>query len=148
MGSVMNVLRGLGVPEGRIKSEAFVYGANAEATATPVQTPTELLEVTAFSPQTGTTEAVAEGEVPSVTFSVSGKIARLLPSQTILEAGEAAGLELEYECRSGVCGSCKKRMLDGSVTMQVEDALTPMDKADRMILLCKARATERVTVEA
>jgi glycine betaine catabolism B len=148
MSSVMDLLRGLGVPGSRIKSEAFVYVSRAEATAAPAHTPTESLDDTAFSRQAGTTEIRAEGAVPNVTFSVSGKTAQLLPSQTILEAGEAAGLDLEYECRSGVCGTCRKRMLVGSVTMEVEDALSPMDKADRMILLCQARATQPVTVEA
>jgi ferredoxin len=71
-----------------------------------------------------------------------------LPGQTILEAGEAAGLNLDFECRSGICGTCKKRILAGSVTMDVEDALSPKDKADNMILLCQAKASQAVTVEA
>ena len=83
-----------------------------------------------------------------MTFSVSGKTLPLSPGQTILEAGEAAGLALEYECRSGICGTCKKRLLAGSVTMEVADALSPMDKADRMILLCQAKTAGPVTVEA
>lgn len=148
MGSVMELLRGLGVPESRIKSEAFVYAARAEAAAAPAETATELLDASAISRQAGETEAAADGAVPDVTFSVSGKVARLLPSQTILEAGEAAGLELEYECRSGVCGTCKRRLLAGSVMMEVDDALSSMDKADRMILLCQAKASQPVTVEA
>jgi glycine betaine catabolism B len=148
MGSVMDLLRRLGVPESRIKSEAFVYAARAGAAAAPAETATELLDARAVSRPAGEPEAAAEGAIPNVTFSVSGKVTRLLPSQTILEAGEAAGLELEFECRSGVCGTCRKRMLAGSVTMEVEDALSSMDKADRMILLCQAKASQPVTVEA
>jgi glycine betaine catabolism B len=55
---------------------------------------------------------------------------------------------LDFECRSGICGKCKKRLLSGSVVMEVEDALSPTDKANRMILLCQARATQSVVVEA
>jgi ferredoxin-NADP reductase len=148
MDSMMDLLRGLGVPESRIKSEAFVYAARAEAAAAPAETAAELLDARAVSQPADEPEADAEGAIPNVTFSVSGKVARLLPSQTILEAGEAAGLGLEYECRSGVCGRCKKRLLDGAVTMEVEDALSSMDKAARMILLCQAKASQPVTVEA
>jgi ferredoxin len=52
----------------------------------------------------------------------------------------SVSLNLEVECRSGICGKCKKRLLSGSVMMEVEDALSPTDKSDRMILLCQARA--------
>ena len=148
MGSVMELLRTLGVPESRIKFEAFVYPTRAEAAPTPIQTTAGLREDGAVPRQAGTAEAAAEGAIPTVTFSVSGKTTRLLPGQTVLEAGEVAGLALEYECWSGICGTCKKRLLAGSVTMEVEDALSPVDEADRMILLCQAKTTGPVTVEA
>jgi len=148
MDSVTGLLRGLGVPESRIKTEAFVYPSRAEAATASVRASENPAEDKAF-PQPADTTAVASGGLsPTVTFSVSGKTVPLIPNQTILEAGEAAGLDLEYECRSGICGSCKKRMLAGSVTMAVEDGLSPSEKAEQVILLCQAKATRPVTVEA
>jgi ferredoxin len=66
----------------------------------------------------------------------------------LLELGEDAGLELDFECRSGICGRCKARLLSGSVTMEVQDALDDADKSKNLILLCQAKATDNVTIEA
>jgi glycine betaine catabolism B len=148
MSSVTDLLRGLGVPESQIKSEAFVYATHADAGPASAQAPTEPLDKSALPQQADMPTVAAQDVGPTVTFSVSGKTARLLPNQTILEAGEALGLDLEYECRSGICGKCRKRMLVGSVTMDAEDALSPTDKADKLILLCQAKAIQHVTVEA
>ena len=68
--------------------------------------------------------------------------------ETILEAAEAAGVDLPWECRSGICGQCKVRLLSGRVVMEAEDALSPVEKRAGMILACQARAKTAVTVEA
>ena len=39
----------------------------------------------------------------------------LLPQETLLEGLERTGHEVEYQCRSGFCGACRVRMLDGEV---------------------------------
>ena len=143
MESVMALLRKVGVPESRIKSEAFVYPSKTDASSA-VETSMAKPEGTSVPQQA----SVSEAATPNVTFSISRKVVPLLPGQTILEAGEAAGLDLDFECRSGVCGTCKKRMLAGSVTMDVEAALSPNDKAGNLILLCQAKASRPVTVEA
>lgn len=31
---------------------------------------------------------------------------------------EAAGLQPEYQCRNGICGSCRCKLISGSVTQQ------------------------------
>ncbi|MFE4719719.1 2Fe-2S iron-sulfur cluster-binding protein, partial [Streptomyces sp. NPDC056728] len=33
---------------------------------------------------------------------------------SILEAAEAAGLDVASSCRDGICGSCETRVLDGT----------------------------------
>ncbi len=148
METVTALLLKIGVPESRIKSEAFVYPAKAEPVAASVQNGQESPKQTTLPQPTAAPALLVNELATKLTFSVSKKVVPLLPNQTILEAGEAAGMELDYECRSGVCGTCKKRMVAGSVTMDVEDALSPKDKADNMILLCQAKATQPVTVEA
>ncbi|EGY53391.1 2Fe-2S iron-sulfur cluster binding protein [Neisseria shayeganii 871] len=39
----------------------------------------------------------------------------LQEGETLLEALERTGHEVEYQCRSGYCGSCRLRLLSGSV---------------------------------
>ena len=141
MNGMTELLKKLGVPENLIRTEAFVYPARTEASVAPP----EQREVT---PPAEASVVIVDGATPVVTFSVSGRTVPLSPNQTILEAGEATGLNLDFECRSGICGTCKKRMLAGAVTMEVEDALSPADKAGNYILLCQAKATQPITIEA
>ncbi len=37
-------------------------------------------------------------------------------SQTILEAAEAQGIEMEHGCRTGMCGTCRTNLVSGSVS--------------------------------
>src|ERR1039458_8583851 len=85
---------------------------------------------------------------PAVTFALSSKRALLSPAKTLPELSEEAGLTIDYECRSGVCGRCKTKLLAGCVTMEVQDALDELDKANNFILLCQAKATHHVSIEA
>ncbi|OAM26766.1 MULTISPECIES: class I ribonucleotide reductase maintenance protein YfaE [Eikenella] len=40
----------------------------------------------------------------------------LQAGETLLEALERTGHEVEYQCRSGYCGSCRVKLLAGSVS--------------------------------
>jgi len=72
----------------------------------------------------------------------------LAPDKSLLEIAEEAGVNIDFECRSGICGTCKTRLLGGCVTMDTQDALTDEDKSKNIILMCQARASGPVMVEA
>ena len=123
----------LGVPDGEVLEEAFVSPpAPAEGTAGAVVEP----------------ESSDSGEVPSVKFQKTGKTGELPGELTVLECAEDAGVSIPFECRSGICGQCKTQLVSGRVTMEVQDALTPADKAKGLILACQARAVRDVVVDA
>ncbi len=126
----------LGVPGDQIKSEAFVAAKQAELTL-------PLSDSKAVS-----TSPARDPTVPTLTFALSVKSAPLPPEKTLLEISEDAGLNIDFECRSGICGRCKTRLLAGCVTMEVQDALDDVDKSNNFILLCQAKATDHVTIEA
>lgn len=65
---------------------------------------------------------------------------------TVLEALEKAGVFLPSSCRVGDCGTCRSRLVSGSVTMANVDGLTEEEEADGYILPCVARATSDVDV--
>jgi ferredoxin-NADP reductase/DMSO/TMAO reductase YedYZ heme-binding membrane subunit len=140
MEPTIQLLRELGVPENQIKSEAFVAAKRAEtvpvdsAAAASVAVPSPLRE--------------GDSSTPALTLALSAKSVPLDPEKSLLEICEAAGFNLDYECRSGICGRCKTKLLAGAVTMEVEDALDESDKSNNVILLCQAKATEPVTIEA
>ena len=81
-------------------------------------------------------------------FQKSGKSAPLPPEKSVLEASEGIGVNIPFECRVGTCGVCKTKKISGEVTMAVEDALTPEDKAQNIILACQAKSTGNVVVDA
>jgi ferredoxin len=58
------------------------------------------------------------------------------------------GIALPYDCRPGVCGQCKTRLLSGSVVMAAEDALDPHDRANGLILACQARCRDDMVMDA
>ncbi|MCX5747459.1 MAG: 2Fe-2S iron-sulfur cluster-binding protein [Proteobacteria bacterium] len=67
---------------------------------------------------------------------------------TVLEAAEACGVAIPFECRSGICGQCKTRLVAGQVSMEVADALTPAERARGLVLACQARPTTDVVIDA
>jgi ferredoxin len=89
-----------------------------------------------------------DGMGRKLTFSRSAKSVALAPDKSLLEIAEDAGVNIDFECRSGICGRCKTRLLGGCVTMETQDALNSDDKAKNIILMCQARATGPLTVEA
>jgi len=97
-------------------------------------------------------EVAAAAKLPtglvSIRFATSERSAEVPRASTVLEAAESIGLDLPYECRSGICGQCKTRLVAGEVTMESDSALTPGDRARGMILACQAHAKGDVVVEA
>ncbi len=71
------------------------------------------------------------------------------PDQTILAAARAAGYELPYSCRNGVCGSCKGSVNSGSVDLPESLAgITQQERAAGCTLFCLARPTSDVEIGA
>jgi ferredoxin len=133
------------VPNDQIKSEAFVAAKRAETAPASAQSPA------ISSPAAGALDSPAFGAdpaVPTLNFARSGRSLPLALEKTLLEIAENGGLTLDYECRSGICGTCKARLLGGRVTMEVQDALDDADKSQNIILLCQAKATASVTIDA
>lgn len=83
-----------------------------------------------------------------VTFAISNKSTELHADETVLEASERVGVDIDYSCRVGTCGICLAKLLTGEVTMEVEDGLEPEDKENGMILCCQAKAKADVSIEA
>ncbi len=70
------------------------------------------------------------------------------PGQSILDAGLAAGLPLEFSCTVGGCGACKLRVLDGPVIQDEPNCLTAEERAAGYVLACSAFASAPVRIEA
>lgn len=84
----------------------------------------------------------------TVEFKLSGKSTTIQGDETILEAAERMGVDMNYSCRVGGCGECSVKIISGEVDMDVDDALEPNEKAAGIILACQARPTTNVIIEA
>ena len=70
-----------------------------------------------------------------------------LASQLGLDAASAAGMEVPFSCTSGVCGTCRAKLVEGKVRMERNFALDKAEVAAGFVLTCQAHpTTERVVL--
>ncbi len=129
MEALKAMLAQLGVPKEQIKFELFGPPATPKKAAP------------AKSVSTTTTGA-------TISFQRSGKSGQLQTDETVLEAAERLGVEIDSSCRAGSCGMCAVKLLSGEVEMASEEGLHPDDKAQGMILACQAVARTDLIIEA
>ncbi|MEY4583996.1 MAG: hypothetical protein RLZ68_599 [Pseudomonadota bacterium] len=65
----------------------------------------------------------------------------------VLDAAAAAGLEVPYSCKSGVCCTCRAKLMEGKVRMDRNFALEKHEVEAGFVLTCQAHPlTERVVI--
>ncbi len=126
MTAMRALLVDLGVPDAAIHQEAFI--------STPPMEP-------------GAEEPIEPGTLANIRFERAGKTVEST-ALTVLEAAEECGVAIPFECRSGICGQCKTKVLSGKVAMEVADALTAADRAKGLVLACQARASRDTVIDA
>jgi ferredoxin-nitrite reductase len=102
-------------------------------------------------PMPGSTEAASTAIAAppaTVSFAQSGKTVNCTEGDLILEVAEQAGLNLDSSCRSGSCGTCKQKLLEGAVTYGGDpQALSSEEQSAGYILACIAHPIGRVIVD-
>lgn len=128
-------LKDAGVPEDRIHFELFA--AQTEPALTPLTDSHAEIE--------------AQGDACRLSFTLDGKtVETSLPFRgpSLLDAARATGADVPYSCQSGVCASCRCKLVDGKVEMQANYSLEPWDVAAGFILSCQSRPlTDTVVID-
>ncbi len=91
---------------------------------------------------------VSEGSV-ALTVVLDGKshAMRMNPDQRVLDVALAAGLDLPWSCRGGVCCTCRAKVLEGQVRMDKNFTLESWETDKGFVLSCQAHPTsERLVV--
>jgi ring-1,2-phenylacetyl-CoA epoxidase subunit PaaE len=65
---------------------------------------------------------------------------------SILDAAQKSGLDVPYACKGGVCCTCKAKVLEGTVTMDVNYALEQDELDKGYILTCQAHPTSKKVI--
>lgn len=127
-------LAGLGMDRARILSERFTTGV--EPRAAPRAEPA------------GEEAGAPPFAMASVVSDGASALVPMRAGETVLDAALRAGLDLPWSCRGGMCSTCRARVTEGSVEMEVNYGLEPWETAAGYVLTCQARpTTARVSVD-
>ena len=67
---------------------------------------------------------------------------------SILDAALKSGADLPFACKGGVCCTCRAKVVEGTVDMEVNYALEKDEVARGYVLTCQAHPTsDRVVID-
>ncbi len=117
------LLAGLGVPREQVLAEEFQAAVAAASAPAGAMVPVTLV------------------------LKKTGGSVRIPPGRTLLEAAEAGGAEIPFACRSGVCKSCRTKLVSGEVDCDAP-ALDDKDRAEGFTYPCVAWARTNCEMDA
>ena len=125
----------VGVPERNIRTERFT---SPTLEALPADARKQV--VLGHAPE-------SKGDV-SLTVVLDGKKHQMQMSATdkILDVALAAGLDLPYSCKGGVCCTCRAKVMQGSVVMEKNFTLEKWEAEQGFVLSCQAKPTSKDVV--
>lgn len=129
-----HALTRLGMPESRVHIEYFSNDG------VPV------------TPRRAGFDDVVTGERPvaqaRITLNGSAYEFPMLEGETVIDAGERAGLEMPYSCRGGMCCTCRGKVVSGTVEMALNYSLEPWEQEAGYVLTCQARPiTKEIVID-
>ncbi|MDE3233609.1 MAG: 2Fe-2S iron-sulfur cluster binding domain-containing protein, partial [Pseudomonadota bacterium] len=125
----------VGVPARNIRTERFT---SPTLEALPADARKQV--VLGHSPET-------KGDV-ALTVVLDGKKHQMQMSATdkILDVALAAGLDLPYSCKGGVCCTCRAKVMQGTVAMEKNFTLENWETEQGFVLSCQAKPTSKEVV--
>jgi len=82
---------------------------------------------------------VVDGTEFTVAVASTGETVQVGAEETLLSALGRAGVHASYSCQQGFCGTCRTRVLDGTVDHR-DTLLTDPERDNGLMLICISRA--------
>jgi ferredoxin-NADP reductase len=129
MAAVRDITRALGTDPERYLEESFDAASPDEETIVA--------------------ESAASNAIPTfkVTFARQAKAIDVAAGQTILTAAKKSGVRLPSSCASGICGTCKSKLVSGRVDMQHGGGIRQREIDAGLFLPCCSRPLTDLVVD-
>lgn len=128
MGAVRELLREGGHDPARYHQESFDISAGV-------------------APEPVAEERHAAQETFTVKLARSSRSFTMSATETVLSAAKKAGVAIPSSCSQGVCGTCKTKLLEGSVDMKHNGGIRDREVQKGFRLLCCSRPTTDLVLE-
>ena len=133
---VRDTLLESGIPSGKIFRELYTLPKTADTDTKVEEKPDEPTEG-----QPVNSEVKTELNKTQYTLTVAR-------GQTILEAAMQAGIDPPYSCRSGICTTCRAKLISGKVRMDEREGLSDSEIEEGFILTCQSHPlTEKAEIK-
>lgn len=133
-------------PTGRAPAVPRTPAPAAAGTHAPIQPEPAAGAAAAPAAESGPGDG-AEVRAFTVRFARTGRDIPCGSGTTVLAAARAAGIRLPSACAKGVCGTCKSRLLSGTVEMRHGGGIRQREIDAGLALLCCARPTGDLVVD-
>ena len=127
-------LRSVGAEESKIHFELFASSAE-DAQTVIKKHHARALE---HGDKTSDVSILVDGRSSQFELAVNG--------ENILDAGINQGMDLPFSCKGGVCSTCKAKLVEGEVDMDITHGLEPGEIEQGFILTCQAHPVSKKVV--
>ncbi|HXI02535.1 MAG TPA: hybrid-cluster NAD(P)-dependent oxidoreductase, partial [Candidatus Saccharimonadales bacterium] len=160
MDAVKELLRDMDFPMANLHTESFGKAGKPKRVATGTVPPPEAASPASMIVDAAVVQKALSGPAPApveaaapvvgfeVVFASSGKVVLADAKDGILDIAEMNGVDIDYACRTGSCGTCKVHCKSGTVEMEDDSGLTPEEKKEGWILTCVGYPRSRVELDA
>lgn len=137
MAAVRAMLAEAGFDMRRYHEESFDFAALAEAQP----------DAAAASAVVPVPPPEAVARTFRVEFAKTGRVIECDAGTTILTAARVAGMRLPSSCTKGLCGTCKSKLVTGTVDMKHGGGIRQREIDAGQVLLCCSKPTSDVVVD-